>query len=147
MLSCGATFIAYLTALLAYLYLKYTAPGYNEGGGYYPIVMAAAFCIGLQIANTTVVPLSSGVATLFVATAHNPEVLRDHFPALYAEMARVSHPLALRSRSCLTISVLSTSHARYSLGLFVLAFCDILLRTSVILKIILPGCAHFATDL
>lgn len=112
-LSCGATFIAYLTALLAYLYLKYTAPGYNQGGGYYPIVMAAAFCIGLQIANTTVVPLSSGVATLFVATAHNPEVLRDHFPALYNEMSRVRS--ASTVVSWLTKSVLPTNHAGHRL--------------------------------
>lgn len=89
-LSCGATFIAYLTALLAYLYLKYTDPAYNQGGGYTPIVMAAAFCIGLQIANTTVVPISSGVATLFVCTAVNPEILRAHFPGLFNEMVKVS---------------------------------------------------------
>ncbi|CCG83274.1 Putative uncharacterized protein [Taphrina deformans PYCC 5710] len=87
-LSCGTTFIAYLTALLSYLYLKYTDPAYNATGGYYPVVMAVAFCIGLQIANTTVVPLTSGVATLFVCTAVNPEILRDHFPSLFSEMVK-----------------------------------------------------------
>lgn len=91
MLSCGTTFIAYLTALLSYLYLKYTDPAYNATGGYYPIVMAVAFCIGLQIANTTVVPITSGVATLFVCTAVNPEILRDHFPGLFNEMVKVRH--------------------------------------------------------
>ncbi|ORY83069.1 putative DUF580 domain protein Pns1 [Protomyces lactucae-debilis] len=88
-LTAGAVFIAYVTALLAYLYLKFTAPAYNVGGGYTPIVMAVSFLVGLQIGNTAVQAISSGVATLFVCTAENPEILREYFPGLFAEMSRV----------------------------------------------------------
>jgi hypothetical protein len=88
-LSAGSVFIAYITALLAYLYLKYTAPAYNVGGGYTPIVMAISFLVGLQIGNTAVQAIASGVATLFVCTAENPEILREYFPALFQEMSRV----------------------------------------------------------
>ncbi len=42
-LSMGSTFIAYACALLAYLYLVFTAPAYNSNGDYTPVVVAFAF--------------------------------------------------------------------------------------------------------
>ncbi|KAG9703089.1 DUF580-domain-containing protein, partial [Aureobasidium melanogenum] len=59
-LTQGATAIAYLCALLAYLYLIFTSPAYNSNGEYTPVVVAFAFLIGLQIANIFTTPLSSG---------------------------------------------------------------------------------------
>jgi hypothetical protein len=47
-LSMGATFIAYACALLAYLYLIFTSPAYNQDGSYTPVVVAFSFLIGLQ---------------------------------------------------------------------------------------------------
>lgn len=93
-LGMGATFVAYITALLCYLYLKFTKPAYNESGGYTPIIMALGFLIGLQITNTAVVPINSGVAAIFVCLGQSkwqkvaylttgPEVLRQTKPELY----------------------------------------------------------------
>lgn len=88
-LTIGATFIAYACALLAYCYLIFTAPAYNSDGSYTPVVVAFAFLIGLQICNVFTTPLSSGIDTIFVASAWDPEVLmRDH-PDLYARMVAV----------------------------------------------------------
>ena len=85
----GATFIGYFCALLAYLYLVFTAPAYNENGGYTPVVVAFAFLIGLQVCNIFTTPLNSGINTIFVAMAWDPEVMiRDH-PDLYHQMVQV----------------------------------------------------------
>ena len=88
-LTMGATFIAYACALLAYLYLVFTSPAYNATGTYTPVVVAFAFLIGLQIANIFTTPIGSGMDTIFVAMAWDPEVLmRDH-PDLYQQMIAV----------------------------------------------------------
>jgi len=88
-LTMGATFIAYACALLAYLYLIFTDPSYNANGEFTPVVVAFAFVIGLQIANIFTTPIASGIDTLFVAMAWDPEVLmRDH-GELYGKMIQV----------------------------------------------------------
>lgn len=88
-MSMGATFIAYACALLAYLYLIFTHPSYNHDGAYTPVVVAFAFLVGLQICHIVTTPISSGIDTIFVAAAWDPEVLmRDH-PDLYAKMIAV----------------------------------------------------------
>ncbi|KAF2261248.1 DUF580-domain-containing protein [Lojkania enalia] len=88
-LSMGAIFIGYACALLAYLYLLFTSPAYNQDGTYTPVVVAFAFVIGLQICQIFTTPLSSGVDTIFVAMAWDPEVMmRDH-PDLYGRMVAV----------------------------------------------------------
>jgi hypothetical protein len=88
-LSMGATFVAYACALLAYLYMTLTHPAYNSTGNYTPVVVAFSFLIGLQICNVFTTPLSSGIDTIFVAAAWDPEVMmRDH-PDLYQRMIQV----------------------------------------------------------
>ncbi|KAL5433007.1 putative choline transporter, neither null mutation nor overexpression affects choline transport [Paraphaeosphaeria minitans] len=88
-LSMGAMFVGYSCALLAYLYLLFTSPAYNSTGAYTPVVVAFAFVIGLQICQIFTTPLSSGLDTLFVAMAWDPEVLmRDHAD-LYQQMIGV----------------------------------------------------------
>ncbi|KAF2433548.1 DUF580-domain-containing protein [Tothia fuscella] len=88
-LTMGATFIGFACALLAYLYLIFTSPAYNSTGSFTPVVVAFAFLIGLQICQIFTTPLSSGIDTIFVAAAWDPEVLmRDH-PDLYAKMVAV----------------------------------------------------------
>lgn len=89
MLSFGAIFIGYACALLAYLYLFFTDPGYNNTGQYTAIIMAFSFLIGFQIANVFTTPISSGVDTIFVASGWDPEVLAREHPELYADMVRV----------------------------------------------------------
>ncbi|KAK0667027.1 plasma-membrane choline transporter-domain-containing protein [Cercophora samala] len=88
-LGMGAMFVGYATALMAYCYMVFTNPSYNTGGGFTPVVVAFAFLIGLQICNVFTTPLSSGIDTIFVASAWDPEVMiRDH-PDLYHRMVAV----------------------------------------------------------
>ena len=85
----GSTFLGYLSALLAFLYLEFTKPDYNTGGKYTPVVMAFSFLIGLQVCQIFMTPIGSGVDTIFVASAWDPQVLmRDH-PDFYARMIDV----------------------------------------------------------
>ncbi|KAL2061608.1 hypothetical protein VTL71DRAFT_6985 [Oculimacula yallundae] len=88
-LTMGAVFVAYLCSFLAYLYLSFTKPDYNEGNAFTAVVMAFAFLIGLQIANIFLVPIKSGVSTLFVAMAFDPEVLINEYPDLWQRMIHV----------------------------------------------------------
>jgi hypothetical protein len=88
-LSFGAVFVAYSSALTAYVYLRLTDPAYNRSGGYTPVVLAFSFLIGLQVCNVFTTPLGSGIDTIFVAAAWDPEVMmRDH-PELYQKMVQV----------------------------------------------------------
>ncbi|MBE3048521.1 CTL/SLC44 family protein [Candidatus Bathyarchaeota archaeon] len=88
-LTFGALFVAYTCSLLAYLYLFFTKPGYNTGGQWTSEIMFFSFVIGWKIADVFTTPISSGVDTIFVASAWDPEVLmRDH-PELYGAMIRV----------------------------------------------------------
>ena len=85
----GSTFVAYVCALLAFLYLEFTKPEYNTGGQYTPVVIAFSFLIGLQVCQIFMTPIGSGVDTMFVASAWDPQVLiRDH-PDFYARMVGV----------------------------------------------------------
>lgn len=87
--SFGALFVGFATALLAFLYLEFTHPPYNSDGNFTVVVTAFAFLIGLQICNIFTTPLSSGIDTMFVAMAWDPEVMiRDH-PDLYHQMIQV----------------------------------------------------------
>lgn len=87
--SFGALFVAFATALLSFLYLEFTKPSYNSNGSFTVVITAFAFLIGLQICNIFTTPLSSGVDTIFVAMAWDPEVMiRDH-PDLYHQMVQV----------------------------------------------------------
>lgn len=88
-LSMGATFVGYACALMSYLFLVFTKPAYNSDGSYTPVVVAFAFLIGLQICNIFTTPISSGIDTIFVATAWDPQVLYSEHPELYQSMAHV----------------------------------------------------------
>ncbi|KAG5416760.1 PNS1 [Candida metapsilosis] len=69
-------FVAYLSSLLAYLYLKFTKPGYNRDGNYYAPIVAFTFLISMQIASITLSVIGSGVAAFFVCLSKDPEVLQ-----------------------------------------------------------------------
>ena len=87
--SMGAVFVGYVCAFLAYLYLEFTKPAYNDGNAFTAVVMAFAFLIGLQMCNVFLIPIKSGVATFFVAMAFDPEVLIRDYPDLYARLVSV----------------------------------------------------------
>lgn len=88
-LTMGAVFVAYLSSFLAYLYLSFTKPAYNNDNAFTAVIMAFAFLIGLQIANVFLVPIKSGVATFFVAMAFDPQVLINEFPDLWVRLVNV----------------------------------------------------------
>jgi hypothetical protein len=88
-ITMGSTFVGYLCALLAYLYLEFTAPAYNSTGSYTPVVLAFAFLIGLQVCQIFMTPIGSGVDTIFVAAAWDPQVLMVDHPDLYQRMITV----------------------------------------------------------
>lgn len=88
-LTMGATFVGYACALLAYLYLIFTSPAYNQNGEYTPVVVAFAFLIGLQICQIITTPISSGIDTIFVAAAFDPQVMINQHAELYDHLVRV----------------------------------------------------------
>ncbi|EER31516.1 conserved hypothetical protein [Candida tropicalis MYA-3404] len=73
-LNLYSLFVAYLVALLAFLYLKFTKPEYNSNGDFYAPVIAFAFLIAGQINRISLTVIESGTATFFVALAKDPEV-------------------------------------------------------------------------
>lgn len=88
-LTMGSTFVAYLCSFLAFLYLEFTKPEYNDGRTFTPVVMAFAFLIGLQVCQIFMTPIGSGMDTIFVAMAWDPDVLmRDH-PQFYQRVISV----------------------------------------------------------
>jgi hypothetical protein len=88
-----ALFVAYLVALLAYLYLKLTKPAYNDGGSYTAPVVAFSFLIAGQITRVSTVVIESGISTFFVALAKDPEVFqmtnRDRFDEIFRNYPQV----------------------------------------------------------
>ncbi|KAH8774815.1 protein PNS1 [Hyaloscypha finlandica] len=88
-LTMGAVFVAYVCSFLAYLYVSFTKPAYNDGDAFTAVIMAFAFLVGLQIANIFLVPIKSGVATFFVAMAFDPQVLIQEFPDLWQRLVHV----------------------------------------------------------
>lgn len=72
----GAVSVGYLCALLAYLYLAITNPPYNEGERFTAVVMAFSFLVGLQTANIFLVPLKSGIATIFTSMVRSPHCVK-----------------------------------------------------------------------
>lgn len=88
-LTMGAVFVAYVCSFLAYLYIQFTDPSYNQGNAFTAVVMAFAFLVGLQICNIFLVPIKSGVATFFVAMAFDPQVLINEYPDLWQRMVGV----------------------------------------------------------
>ncbi|CAK7568015.1 MAG: pH nine-sensitive protein 1 [Sporothrix epigloea] len=87
--SMGATFVAYATALSAYVFLHVTKPAYNSDGSYTPVILAYAFLVGLQICHVFTTPISSGVDTIFVAMGWDPHVMSERHSDLYHRMVEV----------------------------------------------------------
>ncbi|OBT88202.1 hypothetical protein VE02_02444 [Pseudogymnoascus sp. 03VT05] len=86
-LSMGSVFVGYVCVLMSYLYLRYGNVVVDTN--YYAVIMAYSFLVGLQICNVFLVPIKSGVATLFVAMAFDPAVLQNEYPDLYDRMVGV----------------------------------------------------------
>lgn len=88
-LSMGSVFVAYICALLSYLFLQFTRPAYNQSGSFTAIIMAYSFITGLQICQVFLAPIASGADTIFVAMAWDPQIaIRDH-PELWGRIVSV----------------------------------------------------------
>lgn len=83
-----ALFVSYISTLFAFLYLRFTSPGYNATGAFNASLMAFAFVISLQICNITSEVIKSGVATFFIALGNDPEVFQACYPNEFDEVFR-----------------------------------------------------------
>lgn len=83
-----ALFVSYISTLFAFLYLRFTSPGYNATGAFNASLMAFAFVISLQICNITSEVIKSGVATFFIALGNDPEVFQACYPNEFDEIFR-----------------------------------------------------------
>ena len=88
-ISMGSLFVAYMCALLAYLYLEFTKPAYNDGRTFTPVVMAFSFVIGLQVCQIFMTPISSGIDTIFVAMGWDPEIAAREHPEFWHKLVAV----------------------------------------------------------
>ena len=88
-LTMGSLGVAYLSALLAYLYLLFTKPEYNADGNFTAVIMAFAFVIGLQVCQVFLTPVGSGIETIFVGVSWDPEVLWSSHPGVWQGLAKV----------------------------------------------------------
>ncbi|KAK5087052.1 putative choline transporter, neither null mutation nor overexpression affects choline transport [Lithohypha guttulata] len=88
-LSMGSIFVAYVCALLSYLYLEFTHPAYNESRTFTPVIMAFSFLIGLQICQIFMTPISSGIDTIFVAMGWDPDVAVREHPEFWQKLVQV----------------------------------------------------------
>ncbi|KAL9088174.1 MAG: hypothetical protein Q9165_006301 [Trypethelium subeluteriae] len=82
----GSFFVAFFCGLLSFLYVTFTDPAYNKNHEFTPVIVAFAFLIGLQMCNTMTTPLSSGIDTIFVAMAWDPEAMRTQHPDLWDQI-------------------------------------------------------------
>lgn len=82
-------FVGYACALLAYMFLLLTNPQYNSNGAFTPIVVAFGFLIGFQVCHVFTTPISSGIDTIFVSSAWDPQVMIQDHPELYQKMVHV----------------------------------------------------------
>ncbi|KAF2673042.1 DUF580-domain-containing protein [Microthyrium microscopicum] len=91
--SMGSVAVGFVCAILAFAYQEFIMDGFGTNGWSFAIV-AFAFLIGSQICSIMVTPISTGVDTIFVAAAWDPEVLQRDHPDLYAQFLSVYPPLA-----------------------------------------------------
>ncbi|GAA5927016.1 hypothetical protein JCM1841_001611 [Sporobolomyces salmonicolor] len=93
----GSYAVGALCSAFAFIYLKVTDPFQNYNSGLLAVAMGYAFMIGFSIAHTLgYSALSSGVSTIFVGLAEDPEVLAERDPALF-ELIRRAYPQVVTS--------------------------------------------------
>ncbi|BGP17741.1 hypothetical protein JCM10213_005322 [Rhodosporidiobolus nylandii] len=87
----GSYAVGALCSAFAYIYLKASQPSYLSSG-IESVMMGYAFMVGFVICHSLGYgALQSGVSTIFVALAHDPEVLAERDPALF-ELIRQAYP-------------------------------------------------------
>lgn len=81
-------FASYMSCLFAFLYLRFTKPGYNSDGDFNAPLMAFSFVIALQLTNIASETIRSGCATFFTALANDPKVFLAQYPDRFDEIFR-----------------------------------------------------------
>lgn len=87
-LSLYTLFSSYMTALFAFLYLRFTHPSYNDSEDYQAPLIAFSFVLALQICSIANESIRSGTATFFVALSNDPEVFQASYPERFDEIFR-----------------------------------------------------------
>jgi len=85
----GGIFVGAACALIAYVYLEVTDPSYNTNGQFTAVVVVYSFLIGTQVTGCFIVPLNSGIDTIFMGMAFDPEVMMREHPQLYQKLIEV----------------------------------------------------------
>ncbi|TFK75448.1 DUF580-domain-containing protein [Pluteus cervinus] len=83
----GAYAVGCLSSLLAFLYLRITAPAYNTSGDYTIPVVVFAFLIAVMCSLTMTSSIDAGVSTIFVGLGTDPQVLAERAPVLFNMIA------------------------------------------------------------
>jgi hypothetical protein len=83
----GAYAIGLACSLFGYLYLRFTAPAYNDDGQYTAPVIMFSFFSGLVCSNTMSSAIEAGVSTIFVGLGEDPGVLAIRAPELFGMIA------------------------------------------------------------
>lgn len=91
-------FASYMSALLAFLYLRFTQPAYNSSGSFNAPLIAFSFLIAMQISNIANETIRSGTSTFFVALGNDPEVFHASYPERFDEIFR-AYPDVLKKLS------------------------------------------------
>lgn len=79
---------SYMATLFAFLYLRFTTPGYNSNGDFNAPLMAFSFVIAMQICNITCEVIRSGVSTFFISLGNDPEIFHLSYPDRFDEIFR-----------------------------------------------------------
>ncbi|CAR28019.1 hypothetical protein ZYGR_0N05070 [Zygosaccharomyces rouxii] len=79
-------FAGYMSALFAFLYLRFTRPDHNILTDFNVSVMAISFFIALQICNITNETIRSGVSTFLVTLGNDPELFKAKYPRRFEEI-------------------------------------------------------------
>lgn len=93
-----AMFVSYITAMFAFLYLRYTSPGYNNSGAFNAPLIAYSFVISLQLCNIASEVIRSGTATFFIALGNDPEVFQMSYPERFDQIFK-NYPQVLQKLS------------------------------------------------
>lgn len=82
--------VGFTTALSASLYFHLTVAEYEKDVGFASVIILFAFVIALQVGLIFTTPISSGVDTIFVAAAWDPQVMMTNHTELYREMVALN---------------------------------------------------------
>ncbi|KAI7870122.1 plasma-membrane choline transporter-domain-containing protein [Spinellus fusiger] len=82
----GVILVGILSSLFGFIYLEIAKPAYNTTGNMTAVVVLVCFLTGASMFSSIATVISSGVATVFVCLAEDPEALRRSQPMLFEKI-------------------------------------------------------------